>query len=316
MEFRQLEYFAAIARDGGFRRAADRLGVAQASLSREIKQLETELRVQLFRRTSRTVSLTEAGLSLLPYAERALADVRQARDAVSPYAGPQGGSVSMATLAAIATPWTPALVAAFTRRYPLVRVHIVEGNSNKFVESFAEGEIDVAWLLVPDSGWEPPAGVRLERVRSGAMVFFTTQHHPLARRGSVALEQILGEPLLVPSRGSSMRAIVDQTFKLHGMEPRILQEVRDQITLIQLASQGLGVGITWSGLIPADAGVVMLRVEDASLLCSLALAWRDNSKRTEASAAFASFAFEWVHQHVPITTSPGQSRTDVESGSI
>ena len=303
MELRQLDDFVAIAREGGFRRAADRLGVNESSLSRAIKQLELELRVELFRRGNRTAALPEAGEALLPYAERALAEVQQARERLSTFAGPQHGTVRVATLAAIATPWTPALVADFGRRYPEVRVELVEGRSAALLQTFSEGSIDVAWVLVPDQDGKAPSGIHLERVRSGEMVFIASPSRALAPRSSITLADLAAEPLILPPRGTSMRAIVDQGLQAKGVQLRMGREVGDQITLIQLVSQNLGIGATWSGLIPAGAEVQVLSVQDLTLPCSVCLAWRPTGVRNQAAVAFVRFARRWVAQHLEQTAS-------------
>ena len=96
MELRQLEYFAAVARHGGFTRAADALWITQSALSQQVRRLEAELGVALLRRTSRGAELTPAGEELLAHAEVALGELARARDALERHGGAARGRVRAA----------------------------------------------------------------------------------------------------------------------------------------------------------------------------------------------------------------------------
>jgi len=127
VEFRQLQYFTTIAKLGGFRRAADELGVSQATLSEQIKQLEGELRVPLFERNSRHLAVTEAGLALLERAEQVLFEIRAARHEMLEFADLERGFVAVGTVAPSGLQaWLPRLLATFKRLHPHVQLTLVE----------------------------------------------------------------------------------------------------------------------------------------------------------------------------------------------
>src|SRR3712207_5274267 len=106
MELRHLESFVRIARLGGFRRAAEDLGLSQAAISEQMKLLEAELRVPLFERSYRPVRLTEAGQTLLGRAELVLSELRSTREELQGFTGLERGNLHVGTLPAHGTPWT------------------------------------------------------------------------------------------------------------------------------------------------------------------------------------------------------------------
>src|SRR6185503_10596133 len=117
---RQLQYFVTIAHTGGFRTAADTLGVSLATLSEQIKALEHELGVRLVERSNRktiNLSLTEAGLVLLPRVERLLADVKATREEMLEFAHLERGQIVVGTVMGAGTSWLPMFLAAFLRKH-------------------------------------------------------------------------------------------------------------------------------------------------------------------------------------------------------
>src|SRR5918999_4938752 len=119
MELRQLEYFAAVVRHGQFTRASRALSVAQPAVSQQIKRLEAELGLELLRRTTREVELTDAGAVLLKRAHRVLAEIEAASQELSEISGLLRGTVEIGALP-VSSIDTPALVAGFHEQHPQV----------------------------------------------------------------------------------------------------------------------------------------------------------------------------------------------------
>ena len=174
MEIRQLQYFATIARTGGFRTAADALGVSLATLSEQIKALEHELGVRLVERSNRNrVSLTEAGNVLLPRAERLLSDVKATREEMLEFAQLERGQIVVGAVTGAGTSWLPMFLAAFLRRHPRVDVRLVERTSSLLLRLLDSGDVHVACLLIPADGPEAsvaPPGISLRRVYARNLV--------------------------------------------------------------------------------------------------------------------------------------------------
>lgn len=145
MELRHLQHFVAVAEDQHFTRAAERLMVSQSGLSASIRALERELRAPLFVRTTRRVTLTEAGRALLAEAERVLAQVRAAHEAVAAVQGVVRGTLAVGTEQCIAGVHVAGLLAAFRRRHPDVEIRLRQTGSGALGEEVTAGRLDLAF---------------------------------------------------------------------------------------------------------------------------------------------------------------------------
>src|SRR3954470_7438641 len=203
MELRQLEYFSAVARHRHFTRAAESLYVTQPALSQQVRRLEAELGLTLFRRTSKGVELTAAGEDLLAHAENVLAEVAAARADMDRHTGIARGVVRVASTAADA-PRLPEALAAFHADHPGIQIALRQGSASEVVALVQRGSVDVAVLAL--SG-EPPAGVAAsrwaeERLRRGVNI-----DDELAGT-TVTIEDLRGRPFILAEPGTALRETV------------------------------------------------------------------------------------------------------------
>ncbi|MCP2255958.1 LysR substrate binding domain-containing protein [Prauserella aidingensis] len=157
MELQQLRYVLAVADTMSFTRAAQRCFVVQSSLSHQVKALEGELGVRLFARTSRRVELTEAGAAFLPGARAALESADRAAQEAAAATGEVRGQVTIGTIPTLTAVDLPGVLRRFCGRHPHVGVTSRTGNSDDLAAAVRAGEIDVAFLGLPDTT-EPRGG--------------------------------------------------------------------------------------------------------------------------------------------------------------
>src|SRR5882757_4636266 len=138
----QLRIFVAVARLGNFTRAAERLGLSQPSLSLHVRQLEQDLRVRLFDRSTRSVALTRAGDDFLPIAERLLGDFQSAVAAVTDLAARRRGRVAVAVLPSVAAELLPRAIALLRARHPDVSVSLRDDVAEHIPARVRSGEVD------------------------------------------------------------------------------------------------------------------------------------------------------------------------------
>ena len=298
MEIRQLQYFATIAQTGGFRHAAEALSVSQATLSEQIKFLEQELGVRLFERGGRSLVLTDAGQALLRRAEHMLAEAKATREEMLEFAQLDRGQLVVGAVMGTGPAWLPIFLAAFLQRHQHTDVRLVERPSQPLFRMLESGDVHVACLLVPPEGTAEdlaPPGVCLRRVYTRDLVVVVSPRHRLAARTRVTLNELAHEPLILTSPEEAPRSIVDRAFRSHGLEPLVRFEANDPSTLIGLAAEGIGVGITgdrrareWSDR------VITLDLDGVKLRYSMALAWSERGARTRALATFLDFAADWL----------------------
>ncbi|WRZ94923.1 LysR family transcriptional regulator [Streptomyces sp. NBC_01007] len=240
MELRHLQHFVAVAEDRHFTRAAERLMVSQSGLSSSIRALERELRAPLFVRTTRRVTLTEAGRALLVEAERILAQVRSAHDAVAAVQGVLRGTLSLGTEQCIAGVHCAKLLAAFRRRHPDVEIRLRQAGSEALAEEVAAGRLDLAFAVRTRADSEHLRSVPLA---SEPMTVLCHPEHRLATAAVVTPEE-LGEEAFVdfhPDWGP--RRTSDAAFATAGVQRTVTLEVNDVHSLLELVHEGLGIAV-------------------------------------------------------------------------
>lgn len=221
MEFRQLEYFAAVATHGGFSRAARACFVSQSAVSHQIAALERELGTELFERSGRTVTLTEAGETLLPRAQELL---RLRDDAVAAVA-PQPDRVRIAANMSFARAALSA-VAAVRDRHPEAEIDFLLKPFAQRIDAVVSGEADLALVRGPvehDQLYLDPLWVDQPVVTFAA-------RHPLAGPGrSPGPRELAGYPLILPPPAQQilLHRLVERVFTRAGVTPRFGPDIRE-----------------------------------------------------------------------------------------
>jgi len=243
MELRHLRSFAVLAEERHFGRAAGLLHLAQPALSQQVKQLERELGVELFTRTTRRVELTEAGTRLVDHARSVLADVDRARDDMALLATGRAGRVSVGFIGTATYDVLPRVAREVRRELPDVELQLRgELLSPQLVSGLAGRTYDLA-LLRPDP--LDDAGLDVRRLRSERLVAVLPAQHPLAGRRRIPLSLLAGDPFVMHPSGhrSSIHARVLEACADAGFEPSPVLEVAETATLVVFVAAGLGVAL-------------------------------------------------------------------------
>ncbi|HEY9367388.1 LysR family transcriptional regulator [Streptomyces sp.] len=295
MELRRLQYFVAVVEEGGFTRAAARLHLSQPGLSAQIRQLEKDLGQPLLDRSGRTVTPTEVGRAVLPYARAALAAVEGARQAVDEYTGLLRGRVTLGVVSGASGQAfeLPALLADFRDAHPRVEISLTEDSSERMRAALLAGELDVALLGTADA--EPPPGLSYRVVVDEPLVAAVAAADPLAGRaydplvgrGEVPLAELAGRPLICLPRGAGVRAVLERACARAGFAPRVAFEAAAPQVLQQLAARGLGVAVLpWGEKGPVPDDLCVLHIVRPALRGRVALAWRSDGPTSPAARAF------------------------------
>lgn len=193
MELRQLRYFVTLAEELHFRRAAERMHIAQPAFSEQIRRLECELGAQLFDRTSHYVRLTEAGALFLDEVRRALAQVDHAAEVAGQAARGELGSLTVGFIGSAANELTPQIIRRFRARHPGVSVALREFGYGDPSAGLAGSEVDVAFVRPPV---ECDADLVFEALLDESCVAAVASDHHLAREDALSLHQLRKEPLV------------------------------------------------------------------------------------------------------------------------
>ena len=245
VEFRHLRYFIAVAEEGHITRAAERLDMQQPPLSRQIKAMERELDVQLFRRKARGVELTEAGRALLDGARAMLGRLEHTVETTRRTArGEQGRICVGVTPTGPFHPFVPRVIRAFRQEFPLVSLTLEECLTNELIERLRNEHIDAAFVRMPVGDRE---GLVIQPILEEDMAVALPSGHTLARRGGeVALPlKALGEETFVvygpPPTG--MYAELAAACHAAGFAPRIGQGVPRITSALSFVAAGLGISV-------------------------------------------------------------------------
>lgn len=243
MDLRHLRYFAAVAEERHFGRAAERLHMAQPPLSQAVRQLEAELGVELLRRTTRRVELTEAGRAYLERARAILAEVEAAADLARQVAAGVVGRLAIGCVGSATYSLLPLLSRHLSAELPGVDFSFRgEMLAPDQAEALRTGAIDVA-LLRPPAAADPSLTVR--QLRRDRLVVALPEGHPLAARRRLRPADLAGVDLIVHAAGhrSVMYDVVLRLLREAGVEPRVRHEVGETSTLVTLVAGGLGAAV-------------------------------------------------------------------------
>ena len=285
MELRHLEYFVAVAEELSFTRASRRLHVVQSGVSSAIQGLERELGATLFDRNRHRVTLTEAGLALLPEARATLAAAQAAADAVAEAAAGLRGTLSIGTMISTGSIDVPALLGRFHEQHPavLVRLRVMPGGSADLAREVASGGLDLALLSLPG---DAPPGLTVRPLAQEPLMLICGAKHPLANAEAVRLDALANETFVDFPVGWGTRAVVDRAFATAGLDRQVSFEVADYTTAAGLVATGLGVAFIPASTALGLGGLARVPVEGAAMNWRILVATSATRRPSAAARAF------------------------------
>jgi DNA-binding transcriptional LysR family regulator len=294
MELRRLRYFLAVAEELSFTRAATRLQMAQPPLSTQIQLLESELGVTLFDRSRRAITLTAAGLALVPEARRLLADAEQTARIVRHAADGTVGRLAVGFVPAAVNGVLPDILRRYRERYPGVALSLYERGPDDLMRQLHEHRVEAAFLFAPYRD----EALHSRCVSTQRLVAALPERHPLASRQAVDVRALAGGPMILPTQHetpglfSRIRLLFDEL----GVQPNVVQrEVWMMQTIIGLVAAEMGAALVPSSVAMLQReGVVYRRLEQEVAPVEMTVAWRRDA-RSPALAAFIKTATSRVY---------------------
>jgi DNA-binding transcriptional LysR family regulator len=237
MKLRQLACFVAVVDEGSFTRAAQSLGIAQPSLSQQVRALEEELGGPLVERLARGVAVTPAGRALLPEARSALRAAERGSRGVRAALELEGGELEIATVLSLAVGFLPGVIRIWHEHYPGVAIRLLEfRHRRQLEEAVLEGTADFAIGPMPLRAWEGP----LEPVGWEQFVIVLPRSDPLAGRRSVRLEELADRNWVLYHPDHGLAGIVEEICRRAGFVPRGTVRTSQAEGAARLAAAGLG----------------------------------------------------------------------------
>jgi len=281
---RQLRIFESVARHSSMSRAANEMHLTQPAVSMQMKQLEEQIGVPLLEQNGRRLYLTEAGQALRGHAQRFVAQTLELQAAMDQFRGLERGVLRIAVVSTANYFLTP-LIAAYSERYPGVRISLQVANRESLLSSLAEHRSDIAIT------GEPPEGVDVEaqRFMDNPLVVIANPNHSLARLERVALPLLRDERFVVREVGSGTRAATERHFAKNNVEFVLGCELNSNEAIKQAVQAALGLGVVPLQTIELELEMrrlIVLPVETFPIVRHWFVVHRRDKRLSAASQAF------------------------------
>ncbi|GAA1894516.1 LysR substrate-binding domain-containing protein [Asanoa iriomotensis] len=281
MRLEQLRSFVAVAELRHFTQAAVAVGVAQPSLSKQIHSLEAELGAPLFTRLPSEVELTPAGETLLPLAQRILADAETAHREVRNLVGLTRGRVRLGATPSLCTSLAPRVLRRFHADHPGIELRVAEGGSQELVSALSHGELDLALVVLPPTGIDP--ALEATPILEEALVVAAAAGTPLP--DPMRIEDLRDRPLVMFRPGYTLRDDAIEACRRAGFEPTFAVEGGELDAVLEFVEAGLGLAVVPEMVLANRPGLRAVPLAPPGLRRTIAIAQRRGVALTHAAAA-------------------------------
>ena len=291
MNIDALKTFLLVAEQSSFSGAAARLQITQPAVSRRIATLEEELAVQLLDRADKTVSLTEAGRTLVARARLILEEIERTRELLQQETSEISGKLLLVTNHHIGVWRLPALLKTFSQRFPEVSLELQFLDSEAAARSVADGEAELALVTLPPARL---AKCEYLKVWDETLSFVTAREDTLLRETSLNMETLARYPAVLPDMTTLTGRIIRQAFSRRGLTPKVSSSTNYLETLKMLSSIGMG----WT-LIPdsmVDSSLTVIDVNEPSPTRALGFMYLKHRTLSSGSRAFIQMVMDGRHQ--------------------
>ncbi|WP_309118596.1 LysR family transcriptional regulator [Paenibacillus sp.] len=292
MEFRQLGYAVQIYNEKNFSRAAEKLHIAQPSLSQQLAKLEKELGVTLFHRTTNAVEPTHAGEIFVNKAQVILDLVEQLRSEMNDISNLRKGKLVVGTLPITGSHILPLVLPAFAKRHPGIEISLVEDTSANLEQLTSSGAVDLALLSLPIE----ETTLDYRPYATEEICLAVPQTHELAAAPEpIPVRSLADESFIVLKKGQGFRQITSDICAEAGFAPRIVFESSNIETVMSLVAAGMGVAFIPNMIAASKKGKyvpVFKSLTDPTPSRTLVIAERRGRYFTKAAEAFIETLME------------------------
>ena len=281
MELRHLRYFVAVAEELNFTRAAEKLRLAQPSLTRQIHNLEEELGVRLLDRSKNQVSLTQEGISFLVDAKRLVTLSVESMKSVQRVSRGESGQLNLGYLVRFNFALLPATLATFYHACPNMTANLFDLSPAEQLIALGSRKIDLGFVgLRPPATSLNTAALNWECIARHAVVVALPENHPLAKQGKIKLTDLKSQFFVAMSEEThpGSRAWLVSVCREAGFAPRILQDVELETGLMSFVAEGLGVTLAREQIQKLPHPGVVFRPLAASAKAEYWIAWHSENR--------------------------------------
>ncbi|PYI55611.1 LysR family transcriptional regulator [Paenibacillus flagellatus] len=284
MELKQLEYFMAVCRELHFTRAAEKLGIAQPSLSQQIRLLEHEIGTPLFDRVGKKTIMTEAGRTLLHHSYNVFHELSQARAAISELQGLKRGTLKIGALLTVVNYLLPPTVIGFHRSYPNVELSVLGLRTGDIYDGLLQNELDLGIALLPMEH-DDLESIPLYKEN---LALAAPADHPVAELPFVSLDVLKETPSVLLPGTYSMRRLIDEHCRAFDFAPRPVMEMTTMESIVNMVVKGVGVTVLPKAYLDyiANPNIRTVPIQNPTITTQIGLVYRKNKYLCAASRVF------------------------------
>ena len=289
MDVRSLEVFLSVAKHLNYTRAGEEVNLSQPSVSVRIRQLEDGLGVKLFEQLGKKVALTEAGLLLIPHARRVITAIEDARQSIDELQGLERGSLRIGASTTPGMYLIPNTVACFKERYPRIEIHLGIKDTRRIEAGVISNEFDFGFVGGHLAGDQIDV---LPWLTDQLLLVVPPKHH-LARKGSVAAEDLRKEKFILREPGSATRAAVVSRLQKSDLRVDTIMEMENPESVKKAVQSGLGIAFISKFAVEAELkakSVVAISVDGLEINRELKIVYRKDKHLGRAAQTFIEMA--------------------------
>lgn len=288
MDIRQLEYFVEVARYKSFSKAAESLYISQPSISKAIRELESELGVILFYRNTKFVELTDNGEAILGQAQQISVSLQSLAGRLQSVSKLSTGKIHIGLPPITGVTALPHLLGAFKKEYPNIEISLYEVGSKKIETAINEGLLDIGVICLPPENTDTYEMIPL--VRDPLRVIMHSGHW-LAQKAEVNYTDLMEERFVLYSNDFGLHDMITERFRQAGFKPHVIFKTSQRELMTQTVAAGLGVALLPSqiclGVNPNR--IISLPIADSELYLQLAIAWKKGRYMSHATRHFLDY---------------------------
>lgn len=284
MELKQLEYFMTVCQELHFTRAAEKLGIAQPSLSQQIRVLEHDIGTPLFDRIGKKTVITDAGKILLNHCYNVFHELSQAKAAISELQGLKRGTLKIGALLTVVNYLLSPSVIAFHRKYPDVELSIQGLRTGDIYHGLLQNELDLGIVFLPMEHDE------LETIPlyKENLALAVPIDHPAAGQASASLHILKEAPCILLPKTYFLRQLIDNQCRTLGFTPQLAMEMTTMESITDMVEKGIGITVLPKDYLVCtdNKRIKVIPLQNPSLTIQIGIVYRKNKFLCAASRVF------------------------------
>jgi DNA-binding transcriptional LysR family regulator len=298
LNLNQLRFFYEAAKAQNFTTAAKKLFVSQPAVTAQIRQLEDQATLKLFKKGGRKIFLTDEGKTLFEYVKKLFEYEHQIEHVIEDLKKMKRGTLRLGTTKTYARYFMPMILSAFCETYPQVKIFLDEGSSRDIMQSLLDFQNEIALI----AKLEDDPRIRFIPFSQEELVLILSVNHPLRKKEGLRVEDLAEEPLIMKETGSATRKTVNDLFSSKGLSPNILMETGNTEFIKQVVQRGEGISFLVRSAVLAELNekkLIERPLKGENLFLTVNLAHLEGQDLSRPAQAFFEIITNFVPQKGP-----------------